>query len=88
MRRLDFSILVITHQIKLEKKRLIFDGVFSQVDGIFDILSIYNTPHDFLELSKTAFKTFLAQLGPILEEWHLMLPPPPTESSRKLGEQE
>ena len=32
---LDFSILVITHQIKLEKKRLIFDGVFSQVDGIF-----------------------------------------------------
>ena len=26
-----------------DKKHLIFDGVFSQVDGIFDILSIYNT---------------------------------------------
>ena len=31
-----------------KKKNLIFDGVFSQVDGIFGILSIYDTPHDFL----------------------------------------
>ena len=43
---------------------MIFDGVFSQVDGIFGILSIYDTPHDFLELSNYVFKIFLAQLGP------------------------
>ena len=44
-----------------EKKRLIFDGVFGQVDGIFGVLSIFDTPHDFLELSKTVLK-LLAQL--------------------------
>ena len=64
------------------KKNLIFDGVFSQVDGIFGILSIYDTPHDIWELSKTVFKTFLAQLGPLSEG------PPLTESSKKLGPQE
>ena len=59
------------------KKGLIFDGVFSQEDGIFEILSINNTPHDFL----TVHKTFLAQLEPILEGGG-------TESSLKLGPQE
>ena len=32
---------------KNKKKLLISDGVFSQV-AFFDILSIYNTPNDFL----------------------------------------
>ena len=31
-----------------KKKGLISFGFFSQVDGIFDISSIYNTTHDFL----------------------------------------
>ena len=60
-----------------DKKTVIFDGVFSQEDGIFDILSICNTPHDFL-------RGF--QSGPILEGG--IQCPPPTRSSRKLGPQE
>ena len=42
-----------------------------------DILSIYDTPHDFLEVSKTVFETFLAQLGPILEGGGGKKSPPP-----------
>ena len=57
-------------------KKNIFVAVFSQVEGIFDILSMHNTPHDFWELSKTVLKTFLAQLGPILEGGLLMPPLP------------
>ena len=57
-----------------EKKSLIFDGAFSQVDGIFWHFEYIKYLHDFWELSKTAYKTCLAQLGPILEE-----------ISRKLG---
>ena len=55
--------------------------------AFFGILSIYDTPHDFLELSKYVFKIFLAQLGPILEGGGHKMPPPPTESRRKLGPQ-
>ena len=65
---------------------MIFDGVFSQVDGIFWHFEYYDTPHDFSELSKYVFKFFLAQLGPILEGGASDAPPP-TESRRKLGPQ-
>ena len=70
-----FLISEIIDFLDKEKQRLIFDSVFSQVDTFFDILSIFNTPHDFLELLKLSLK--LAQLGPILEGGHSMLPPPP-----------
>ena len=63
---------------KKSKTLLIFDGVFSQVDGIFFfILSKYDTPHDFWELSKSIFETFLAQFGQILEGGYPMPPSPP-----------
>ena len=60
-----------------KKKCFIFDGVFNLVDGIFWHLIIYNTPHDFWELSKTVFITFLVHLGLILEEGACDAPPPP-----------
>ena len=43
-----FLISEIINFLDKKKKCSIFDGVFSQVDGIFGILSIYDTPHDFL----------------------------------------
>ena len=48
---------------------------------------MYNIPHDFLCAFKTFFKSFLAQLGPILERGHMM-PHHPAESCQKLGPQE
>ena len=75
---------IINFSDKKFKKTFDFDSVFCQVDGIFDILGICNTPHDFGELSKSVFKTF--QLGLILDAD--APPPSPTGSSRKLGPQE
>ena len=67
----------------------IIAGVFSQVEGIFWHFEYTIPPMIFWELSKTVFKTFLAQLGPILEGGGASdAPPPPhTESSRKLSPQ-
>ena len=42
----------------------------------------------FWELSETVFKTFLAQLGPILEGGGASNDLSPTESGLKLGPQE
>ena len=47
------------------------------------------TPHDFWDVSKIVFKTFLAQLGPILEGGGASDAPfLPTESIIKLGPQQ
>ena len=57
-------------------KKLIFDGIFCQVDGFFGIMSIYDTPHEFF---RADFRGGGQPMHP---------PPLPTESSRKLGPQE
>ena len=54
-----------------------FAGIFTSIDGAFVLAMVTEIPGlMFLELSETAFKIFLAQLGKKLEGGNKSLPSP------------
>ena len=64
------------------KKRLIFDGVFSQVDCIFGIFCIYDTPHDFLRAFQICLQNFYSSIRADFRGGGYKLPPPHRKSSK------